>query len=32
MTKIVSKMQEAQLPGLEANLDPKPEWEPRYSG
>lgn len=32
MIKIVSKMQEAELPGLEAKLDPKPEWEPRYPG
>jgi NAD(P)-dependent dehydrogenase (short-subunit alcohol dehydrogenase family) len=32
MSKIVSKLEEGDLPGLEANLDPKPEWEPRYSG
>lgn len=32
MTKIVSKMEEGQLPGLEASLTPKPEWEPRYPG
>jgi NAD(P)-dependent dehydrogenase (short-subunit alcohol dehydrogenase family) len=32
MTKIVSKMEEGQLPGLEENLDPKPDWEPRYPG
>lgn len=32
MTEIVSKMQEGDLPGLEANLDPKPDWEPRYPG
>lgn len=31
-TKTVSKMDEGQLPGLEANLDPKPEWQPRYPG
>lgn len=31
-TKTVSKMQEAELPGLEAELDPKPEWQPRYPG
>jgi NAD(P)-dependent dehydrogenase (short-subunit alcohol dehydrogenase family) len=32
MTEIVAKMKEGDLPGLEANLDPKPEWEPRYPG
>ncbi len=32
MTQTVSKLEEAQLPGLEADLDPKPEWEPRYHG
>ncbi len=31
-SKIVSKVQEDDLPGLEANLDPKPDWEPRYPG
>jgi NAD(P)-dependent dehydrogenase (short-subunit alcohol dehydrogenase family) len=31
-TKTVSKMDEGELPGLEANLDPKPEWHPRYPG
>lgn len=32
MTEIVAKMKEGDLPGLEENLDPKPEWEPRYPG
>lgn len=32
MTTIVPKLEEAQLPGLEADLDPKPEWLPRYPG
>lgn len=32
MSKIVSKLEEGDLPGLEANLDPKPDWEPRYPG
>ena len=32
MDKIVSKLDEGQLPGLEAKLDPKPDWEPRYPG
>jgi NAD(P)-dependent dehydrogenase (short-subunit alcohol dehydrogenase family) len=32
MTEVVPKMEEGQLPGLEKNLDPKPEWEPRYPG
>jgi len=32
MTEIVSKMEEGDLPGLEANLDPQPDWEPRYPG
>lgn len=32
MSKIVSKMEEGDLPGLEANLDPQPDWEPRYPG
>jgi NAD(P)-dependent dehydrogenase (short-subunit alcohol dehydrogenase family) len=31
-TKTVPKLEEGNLPGLEANLDPKPEWEPRYPG
>lgn len=32
MTKIVPKLQEGQLPGSEAGLEPKPDWEPRYAG
>lgn len=32
MNTIVPKLEEGQLPGLEARLDPKPEWEPRYPG
>ncbi|MDM7956083.1 glucose 1-dehydrogenase [Blastomonas sp.] len=32
MTETISKLQEGQLPGLEAELDPKPEWQPRYPG
>ncbi|GGB72312.1 glucose 1-dehydrogenase [Blastomonas aquatica] len=32
MTTIIPKLEEAQLPGLEANLDRKPEWQPRYPG
>jgi NAD(P)-dependent dehydrogenase (short-subunit alcohol dehydrogenase family) len=32
MSKIVPKLHEGDLPGLEANLDPKPDWEPRYPG
>ncbi|MCX9147054.1 SDR family oxidoreductase [Erythrobacter sp. WG] len=32
MSKIVSKMHEGDLPGLEADLQPKPDWEPRYPG
>lgn len=32
MTKTIPKLEEAQLPGLEAGLDPKPEWQPRYPG
>lgn len=32
MSKIVPKLEEGALPGLEANLDPKPEWLPRYPG
>ena len=32
MSRIVSKLEEGDLPGLEANLEPKPEWEPRYPG
>lgn len=31
-TRTESKMQEAELPGLEAELDPKPEWQPLYPG
>ncbi|UYV15749.1 SDR family oxidoreductase [Porphyrobacter sp. ULC335] len=29
---IVPKLEEGDLPGLEANLKPKPDWEPRYPG
>lgn len=29
---IVPKLEEGELPGLEANLEPKPDWEPRYPG
>jgi len=32
MPKIVPKLHDSDLPGLEANLDPKPDWEPRYPG
>ncbi len=32
MSKIVPKLHEGDLPGLEANLSPKPDWEPRYPG
>jgi len=32
MSKIVPKREDSDLPGLEANLDPKPDWEPRYPG
>ena len=32
MSKIVPKLHEGDLPGLEANLDPQPDWEPRYPG
>ena len=32
MTETLSKMHEGELPGLEAGLDPKPEWQPRYPG
>lgn len=32
MSKIVSKMQEGKLPGSEADLEPKPDWEPRFPG
>lgn len=32
MSKIVPKLRDSDLPGLEANLGPKPEWEPRYPG
>lgn len=32
MSKIVPKLEEGDLPGLEANLDPQPDWEPRYPG
>ncbi len=32
MSKIISKLHDSELPGLEADLDPKPDWEPRYPG
>jgi NAD(P)-dependent dehydrogenase (short-subunit alcohol dehydrogenase family) len=32
MSKIVPKLEDSDLPGLEANLDPKPDWAPRYPG
>jgi len=32
MTKTIPKLEEGQLPGEEARLDPKPEWGPRYPG
>lgn len=32
MTETLSKMHEDELPGLEAGLDPKPQWQPRYPG
>ena len=32
MTSAISQMHESQLPGLEANLEPKPDWQPRYPG
>lgn len=32
MSKIVPKLHEGDLPGLEADLEPKPDWEPRYPG
>ncbi len=32
MSKIVPQLDNTQQPGLEANLDPKPDWEPRYPG
>lgn len=32
MSKIVSPLHDSDQPGLEANLDPKPDWEPRYPG
>lgn len=28
MNRIAPKLREAQLPGLEARLEPKPDWEP----
>jgi NAD(P)-dependent dehydrogenase (short-subunit alcohol dehydrogenase family) len=32
MSKIVPKLEDTEQPGLEADLEPKPEWEPRYPG
>ncbi len=32
MSKIVPKLEDSELPGLEADLEPKPDWEPRYPG
>ena len=32
MTEIASRVQEDALPGFEVELDPKPEWQPRYPG
>lgn len=32
MSAIVKEIHEDGLPGSEAHLQPKPEWEPRYSG
>jgi NAD(P)-dependent dehydrogenase (short-subunit alcohol dehydrogenase family) len=32
MNDTVSKMHEGKLPGSEAELDPKPEWQPLYPG
>jgi NAD(P)-dependent dehydrogenase (short-subunit alcohol dehydrogenase family) len=32
MSKIVPALEEGDLPGLEADLEPKPDWEPRYPG
>jgi NAD(P)-dependent dehydrogenase (short-subunit alcohol dehydrogenase family) len=32
MTETVSKLDEGQLPGSEENLEPQPEWQPRYPG
>ncbi len=32
MTRTVPKMQEGELPGDEKDLDPKPDWQPRYAG
>lgn len=32
MSRIVPKLEEGDLPGLEADLEPKPDWEPRYPG
>jgi NAD(P)-dependent dehydrogenase (short-subunit alcohol dehydrogenase family) len=32
MTDTVPKLDEGQLPGSEASLDPQPDWQPRYPG
>ena len=32
MTEVVDRVREDALPGEEAKLEPKPEWQPRYSG
>lgn len=32
MSDTLSKLHEDPLPGLEADLDPQPEWQPRYRG
>ncbi len=29
---LVPRLHEADMPGIEANLDPEPDWEPRYPG
>ena len=32
MSRVVSKLEEGQLPGSEAKLDPQPDWKPRFDG
>lgn len=32
MSDVIERIHEDGLPGSEANLDPKPEWQPRYPG
>lgn len=32
MTEVIDRVREDGLPGEEARLEPKPEWQPRYSG